>query len=328
MIGIKRVFYSALVATLVVACGGGGNSGEDEGGGGEVVVIGDGGGPIPPPEVIEVEPPIASGDFILGISGGFNEEWDATLNSNLQPRLNYVNGIVALPQDMPVSLQDCGIANAFYVPRQPNLQTGEIIEPIIVMCWELYFQMLANFDQTWPEDPDTAFLVSIGAYTHVLYHEIGHALDDQLELPIVGNSESAADAIATVFSVQSGEGINVISAALLFDTEEDGSFAAVHAGGADRAGDLFCWALGGDPALAEFFTELTQVFVLSGRDCAGEYEAQLSAVSAWLPNIAGPVGLAADRTAAKLSSMSESMTDSLRDAANSSPTITRIKSDI
>lgn len=259
---------------LTVSCGGGGS-----GGGEDTVVF---------PETA----PALNGNFNLSINGGLNSDFVELMDGALAPRVAYLNRVTDLPKDIPVAMEDCGISNAFYVLELSDQQLAELeIDeqfngPLIFLCWELLYDTLNFFNDAF-EDPEVAVLSSLGAYTQVLYHEVGHALDDQLDLPIVGNTESAADSIATVLAVEEGFGIFPLSAALLFDASGDGSFAAVHPGGADRAGDLFCWALGGDADLAGSFTELMQIFANSGRDCVAEYAALLDSVTTLLPGIAG-----------------------------------------
>ncbi len=305
-----RFCLCLFTAFFVIACGGGGG-GDDEGasGGGGVDEVGQPGTPV------------LNGSFNLSVVDGITTEWNTALTSVLQPSVAYVNRIIDLPKDIPISMQNCGVANAFYLPER----SGESIAPIIFMCWELYDQIILYFDAEFEDDLDTSFQVTNGAYTHVMYHEIGHAIDEQLALPIVGNTESAADAIATVLAVEQGFGINTLAAALLFDADGDGSFADVHAGGADRAGDLFCWALGGDPTLAESFSSITQIFIDSGRDCVSEYAGQVASVSSWLPNISGPVGKAT-RTIASADALTEETLTSLRDAMLNSTAISNLLS--
>lgn len=72
------------------------------------------------------------------------------------------------------------------------------------------------------------------------------ALDYRRDLPIVGNIESAVDSIATVIAVETNAPLHALAGAeLSFDTPP--SLAGRHGGGVDRAGDIHCWTIGGDP---------------------------------------------------------------------------------
>lgn len=299
---------------LTVACGGGGGGG----GGGDTTEIGGGGNP--------------TGVFSLQILDEIDEDFFEFMRSNMEPRLDYVNRVAAIPKDIPVTVADCGIENAFYVLERENVEEDDLNGPAIFMCWELFYSMWGNFLEIFPESEDEteddneglALGLGIGAYSFVLHHEMGHAFDDQLDLAIVGNTESAADGIASVLSIEQGAAIFAVAAALLFDTTDNGSFGAVHPGGADRAGDLFCWALGGDEEMAEIFPDLVQLFVDSGRDCVSEYAGQRAAVVSWLPGIDDDVTLLASNPARSILSadvLSGSTLEGLRKAVLESPTI-------
>jgi len=93
-----------------------------------------------------------------------------------------------LPADIDVIFADCGTANAFYVP--PGFSSATISQQeglpqsaggSVFMCHELT-QLFSNFYS----DKDQAVSASI----FVLMHEIGHALVNQLELPVLGIEES------------------------------------------------------------------------------------------------------------------------------------------
>lgn len=92
---------------------------------------------------------------------------------------------------MTVSLMpmDCGSPNAAYMP---GLRT-------IVVCNEL----VAKFP---------------GSVTFIVAHEMAHAIIDQLDLPITGSEEAAADELAAVYSLSVGHPERVLAAAVFFDS--------------------------------------------------------------------------------------------------------------
>lgn len=200
------------------------------------------------------------------------------IERQLTPSMLAVNDLVGLPDgNVPIIVSQCGLANAFYVSSVPE----------IVLCTELldaaYQALLRLFDQ----DIARASRVAGQVFTFFMLHEIAHALDHQLDLPVFGNTESAADAIATVLAAETGTPDIVLFSAYLFTLSGDGTFGDVHHAGEDRAGDLVCWVLGSDPALmaAEGLNELGQQFVDAGRDCVGEYAEQRTAVERWIPRL-------------------------------------------
>lgn len=66
--------------------------------------------------------------------------------------------------------------------------------------------------------------MAAGAFCFVLFHELGHCLIHQLELPTVGKEEDAVDEFATLLLLESGETgeIAILSAATWFATNREG----------------------------------------------------------------------------------------------------------
>ena len=354
---LKGLYCLIATTLLIMSCGGGGGGGDgpvvapetgpvgggvtpvDSGGsttepvdsGGSTTGPADSGGSTTGPVDSggsTVDQPALNGIFDLSVntSAFLGNEFVEVMNEVLGPRVDYLNRVIDLPKDIPVVTDDCGLANAFYVLElsAEELVAAQISEefngPVIVMCWELFAETFTFFDNEVDDDVEIALLFSLGAYTHVLYHEVGHAVDQQLSLPIVGNTESAADSIATVLSIEEGNSLAPLTGALLFENSSDGSFGAVHPGGADRAGDLFCWALGGDQSLEEFFPELVQIFANSGRDCASEYAELRDSVISLLPGVAVTT-FAKDRAPGALT---DSVLESLQTAIKESSTFAKL----
>ena len=88
-----------------------------------------------------------------------------------------------------------------------------------------------------------------------LFHEVGHALIDVLELPITGREEDAADQLAAWVLIDADEGnAAVIDAATSFygDGEEtveveETDFADEHGLDRQRYFNMVCWVYGSDP---------------------------------------------------------------------------------
>lgn len=93
-----------------------------------------------------------------------------------------------LPHPIKVTFQDCGSANAHYYGDRRA----------IVICHELWEERRTLYRATNHDRPttDTRLRDSI-AYT--AFHELAHAMHHELDLPIVGRTEDAADEIATMW---------------------------------------------------------------------------------------------------------------------------------
>ena len=89
---------------------------------------------------------------------------------------------------------------------------------------------------------------SEGVLTHVILHELGHALIREFDLPILGNEEVLADAFATTYIVQNmaDRAVDIIAAraaALEAEMDEETVFAE-HPDDVWRAGQMICLAYG------------------------------------------------------------------------------------
>lgn len=220
----------------------------------------------------ELDPAIAerASDFFVQNANTF---YPAALE-----QLNALPGL--LPETVVITYRDCGVANAFYRPSDRT----------ITICSELdnaQYNILLDIGF----EKNDAFIQSDFSTAFVIDHEIGHALVDILDIPVAGNSESTADAIATVLSVERSLGGATRPYSLfggLSLLNQPTSYGDEHGSGEDRSGDIICWTVGGrtellfDPNLAN----IVQPFVAAGRDCTAEYQNQLSAVRRWLPGFA------------------------------------------
>lgn len=111
-----------------------------------------------------------------------------------QEALETVNGLAGLPRDMFVIFADCGQSNAFYDPRSNN----------ITMCFEL----VRELDELYAKQAvsrDEAKELIRGALFFVFFHEFGHALTHEFDLPMTGDEEDAVDRFATLLLLEQGE---------------------------------------------------------------------------------------------------------------------------
>lgn len=86
--------------------------------------------------------------------------------------------------------------------------------------------------EPWPDDPDAQDFVA-GALIWTFYHEVGHALIDQLALPVLGREEDAADALAVLLIDALWE--ETSAQTLVIDAATAFALYAVESGGDDSA---------------------------------------------------------------------------------------------
>jgi hypothetical protein len=219
-----------------------------------------------------------NGDFIvIAQDSRYNQGYKQVLGELGQISASALNDLLKLPNgNIMVSFEDCGQANAFYDPQNVRL----------IMCYELFTEFLSSSGYT--------FEPAAKAYMFVFFHEAGHALVDQLELPVLGKEEDSVDAMATVIMVNADMPESAILAGFFFNNQQQGTqqvnWFDSHSVGPQRIGNLVCWAIGGDsdlllknPGLMDL---AQQIIAVGQRDCKAEYQQQEKAVEElWEPYI-------------------------------------------
>ena len=89
---------------------------------------------------------------------------------------------VRLPRSVTWVMEDCGVANAFYSPKQHS----------ITICNEFTTALGKTFTNMGLK-PEEAVVPVIYTVTFTLFHEVGHMLIHELNLPITGREEDVAD---------------------------------------------------------------------------------------------------------------------------------------
>ena len=247
-------------------------------------------GPLPEEEPAEAAPEEESaeaedtGDFVVRYEATENEDYremEAILKETrlLEETAQELNGVFALPAEVPVVLRECGEVNAFYDPEGKEIS----------LCYELveyYAGMFLSEDQTEEEAQEGGEAV-VGATLFTFYHELGHALIDLYDLPVTGREEDAVDQLATMILLEGGEEgeTAALNGAWSFlseeeeEEEEEGeeegeelAFWDEHSLDEQRFYNIVCWSYGKNP---EGFQDLVDDETLpEGRAerCPAEYD--------------------------------------------------------
>lgn len=150
-----------------------------------------------------------------------------------------INKKIALPNDVIISFRECGEANAFY-------QKSEI-----TMCYEIIEKVTKTFTEAVnsEEELDTAMRDTT---SFLLFHEIGHALIDVLDLPTTGKEEDTADQLAVwVITGAGDDGEEIVLNAVTWfylngSKEKDLLFWDQHSLNQQRFSDVTCLVYGKD----------------------------------------------------------------------------------
>ena len=109
-------------------------------------------------------------------------------------KLQEIFGAFRLPSDLQLRTVGCdGVSNAWY-------QRGRVS-----VCYEY----LSEIQRMMPHETTPAGITPadavIGQFFFVIAHEMGHAMFDMLDVPVLGGSEDAADHFATYIILQFGK---------------------------------------------------------------------------------------------------------------------------
>lgn len=179
-----------------------------------------------------VEPQDADYDEIYQILSG---------NTFYEDLLSELNTTFALPTDVWVSFDECGEENAFYDPETAT----------ITVCYELIKYYADSAHAEYQEDYAQEVIYA-GFFT--FFHELGHALVDQYQLPVVGREEDAVDGFATVLMLQAEEEDAVLAGMEQFDLDatyeaeqEELPLWDEHSLSEQRVYNVSCLIYGSDP---------------------------------------------------------------------------------
>lgn len=173
-----------------------------------------------------------------------------------------------LPRLLRVRTKSCGQVNAFYVPA----------EWAINLCYEYYENLEAIAPNKTTPQGYTRDEVIVGGFIDAIFHELGHALFDMLNIPVFGREEDAADQLSAFLMLQFGKDVartTIRGAAFTYLNSKNPrtrtEFADEHGAPAQRFFNYICLAYGGEP---EAFKEYIDQGVLPkarAEFCTREY---------------------------------------------------------
>lgn len=183
-----------------------------------------------------------------------------------------ISETLMLPNDILVEFRNCDTANAFYVAKSRQ----------VVMCYELMGVLARNAAASGKDDEQVGQDMMY-ASIFFFYHEIGHALIHQLDIPTTARQEDAVDDMAALLLLENnedGSGGQMIASVV----EQFGQFASQmedldslpfwndHSLDAQRMYHLICMIYGSNP---EAYAELASDDVLPdgrAKQCPSEYK--------------------------------------------------------
>jgi Putative metallopeptidase len=216
-----------------------------------------------------------TGDFVVQYEETGNEDYqelEAIFQETrlLEDTIQELNGVFALPADVPVVMRECGEVNAFYDPG-----TGEIS-----LCYELveHYSEIFMADAETDEEQEAAGVSVASATMFTFFHEMGHALIHIYDLPITGREEDAVDQLAALILLQGGEEGEsaAIDGANSFVGEEEAemddlAFWDEHSLDDQRFYNIVCWVYGKDPEGYQYLVEDETLPANRAERCPAEF---------------------------------------------------------
>ena len=209
------------------------------------------------------------GDFKIGFArqkGKKTPKMDKELGESLQGLADGLNETFALPENVYIGVTECGEPNAFYESKLRQL----------TMCYELYAQLDEVFKPEFPKEAERDDAVS-SAFVFIFFHELGHALIDVYDLPVMGKEEDAVDGLSTWLltdGTDSGDSMalnGAIAFALLGDEEKNLPFWDEHSLNTQRFYNTICLVYGQNPKKYGDFVKNGTLPKARAARCSAEY---------------------------------------------------------
>lgn len=200
----------------------------------------------------------------------FVKIYDQLRQRQVLEKVQEVFSPVKLPGDLSVKSTECGMSNAWYQ------------RPTLTICYEYLADILKNLPDEGVPTGITPTDAIVGQFDYVVFHEMGHALFDALNVPLFGRPEDAADQFAAYLMLRLGkeEARRLIGgAAYSYKNDIQGSkvtapvtaFADVHGAPAQRFYNLLCIAYGADPQTFGDLIEKGYLPPQRAKNCRAEY---------------------------------------------------------
>jgi hypothetical protein len=154
--------------------------------------------------------------------------------------------VFELPRNVPVLATDAGPChdnvNAFYKPDKHA----------VYLCFAFVDSFYEAFKAAGKDDRE-ASVSALNALTFCTFHEMGHALINELDLGVTGKEEDAVDELAALILIDNKKpnwAIDGTTAMTLLTAKSDTTkpaFFDEHSLSPQRLGDIMCMVYGSDP---------------------------------------------------------------------------------
>jgi hypothetical protein len=166
-----------------------------------------------------------------------------------------MNQAFDLPERVWIVGAECGEENAYWHPDRRT----------VVVCYELIDGIFDEFRHDGLNEEEFGTAVA-SASIFIIFHEIGHALIDILDLPVTGREEDVVDQFATLL-LAGDNGVPAYWAAQYWNQRNDFGdlgifkfdstpFSDEHGFDEQRFYNILCWTFGQNPGAREYILEM------------------------------------------------------------------------
>ncbi|MGU3665354.1 DUF4344 domain-containing metallopeptidase [Methylobacterium sp. A49B] len=175
------------------------------------------------------------------------------------------------PRSLTLRLAACGEANAWYAPRSRT----------VTVCYEYVREVRDRASRNHPETGVTQRDAIFGPVAQIFLHELGHALYDLLDVPVLGREEDAADQFAALVLLElpPAQARHAIDGAAYLlrtqaaeETPDQAVLADDHSLAGQRLYNLLCLAYGADRRAFGYLVEAGALPKARAANCRAEYD--------------------------------------------------------
>jgi len=174
---------------------------------------------------------------------------------------------------LKITMKECGILNSWWTGRETGL----------FLCYEWFDYALRIAPKDGGPDGTLTYEdAALGAFLQVTFHELGHAMFDIYNVPILGREEDAADQMAGLILTQFGPEISkrtlpgtaYLWQQMAYSEDEWGHdmFSDIHGHPLQRAYNFLCMAYGADPATFGYVVDKGLLPKDRAENCGREYK--------------------------------------------------------
>lgn len=167
-----------------------------------------------------------------------------------------LNAQLALPRDVVLTTDDSEEANVYYSEKTHS----------ITITYGLLVYVVAQLRDNEARGKGAAAVEGpVGILRFVLFHELGHCLINECDLPVPGREEDDADQVATLLMTSNSNqsSLRQLAAAALFfervagspERASDIAWDDVHSIGKQRMYNILSWMYGSDPIRLRSFVD-------------------------------------------------------------------------